>query len=315
MRDDSILCSFVCLCRSAPGRFSHGQHPSCQISWPTDSQVYICLVVQGGGVGIPADRLVLGGLKLLDLLRGQGKVVDLGVLPDPLGRDALRQGDVALVQGPADEHLGLGLAVLVGQLLEHRLAPALAAHQGAVGLDGDAPLLAPLGDVVAGAPGVDLPLADAQHAALARAAPLGLKLLDVLLELVEVVHAVVGDADVADLALLDALDQAAPRLLARLGAAVGGVQEHQVDVVEPSDLEGLVDLGLGVLVGQGPARHLGGEEDLVARGCGRDLADGGTTTGLIFVDSRRVDLLGPGKQGVSEPRARDSLVRGQRTCR
>ena len=83
-----------------------------------------------------------------------------------------------------------------------------------------------LGNVVAGAPGVDLPLADAQHAALARATPLGLELLDVLLELVEVVHAVVGDADAADLALLDALDQAAPCLLACLGATIGGVQEH-----------------------------------------------------------------------------------------
>ena len=248
------------------------------------------LVVEGRDGRVPADRLVLGRLQLLDVLGRQREVVDLSVLLDALGRDALGQWDVALLQGPPDEDLSLGLAVLVGQLLEHRLAPPLAADQGAVGLDGHAPLLAPLCDVVPRAPGVDLPLAHAQHAALARAAPLGLELLDVLLQLVEVVHAVVGHADVADLALLDALDQAAPGVLAGLGAAVGRVQQHQVDVLEPGDLEGLVDLVLGVLVGQGAAGDLGGEEDLVTRDGGCDLADGGTTAGFVLVDGGRVDL-------------------------
>lgn len=248
------------------------------------------LVVQGSGVGIPADRLVLGGFQVLDLLGGQSKVVDLGVLLDPLRGDALWQGNVALLQRPPDQHLGLGLGVLVGQLLQHRLAPALPAHQGAVGLNGNASLLAPLGNVIPGTPRVDFPLAHAQHPALARPSPLSLKLLDVLLELVQVVHAVVGDADVANLALLNALDQATPRLLAGLGATIGGMQQHEVDVVETGDLEGRVDLGLGILIGQGPAGHLGGEEDLVARDCGGYLADGGSTASLILVDSRRVDL-------------------------
>jgi len=53
---------------------------------------------------------------------------------------------------------------------------------------------------------VHLPLTDAQYAAAARPS-LSLERLDVALELIEVVHAVVAHADAAHLPLLDGLDE------------------------------------------------------------------------------------------------------------
>ncbi len=80
-------------------------------------------------------------------------------------------------------------------------------------------LLAPADNVRPLKPRVQLPLAHADDAAAALAAR-ALELADVLLELVEVVHAVVRHADRAHLARLLRLDERAPGAAARLFAAV-----------------------------------------------------------------------------------------------
>ena len=167
------------------------------------------LVLQLADDGVPADRRVFLCFQFSNLRGRQSEVIDLRVGLDARGGRALGQGDEALLQAPADQNLGLGLSVLLGQLLEDRLAPALAADQRAVSLGCDSALGTPLSDVVARAPRVDLPLANAQHATLALAAALGLKLGDVLFQLVQVVHAVVADTNGADLAGLDSLDELA----------------------------------------------------------------------------------------------------------
>jgi len=113
---------------------------------------------------------------------------------------------------------------------------------------------------------VHLPLPDGDDAALALAAALGLELADVRLELVEMVHAVVGHADGAHLARLDGLDERPPRALAVLGPAVRRVDEHQVEVVEPRLGERRVHELVRVVVPERELahRHLCGEEDVGA---------------------------------------------------
>ncbi len=54
---------------------------------------------------------------------------------------------------------------------------------------------------------MDLPLADAQHATLALAATLGFELSNVLLQLVQVMNAVVADADGSHFSGLHGLDK------------------------------------------------------------------------------------------------------------
>ena len=77
---------------------------------------------------------------------------------------------------------------------------------------------------------MQFPLAHAQHAAgVWLTAVLG---FDVTLQLVEMVHAVVGHADGADLAGLLGLDEGTPGAEACFVAAVGGVDEVEIDVGE-----------------------------------------------------------------------------------
>lgn len=214
---------------------------------------------------IPADRRILLRLQLGHIFRGELKIIQRRILLDPRRRDALGQRDEAFLQAPPEQDLSLGLAVLLGQLHQCLLAPALALHDRRIGLAGDIPLREPLDDVVARAPRVDLVLADGDDAAVA---PLGLELGDVLLELVKVVDAVVADADGAELALLDRLDEGLPGALARRRAAVGRVEEHQVHVLDAGGLEALLDLGFRALVPAGlddAGGDFGGEEDLGAR--------------------------------------------------
>lgn len=54
---------------------------------------------------------------------------------------------------------------------------------------------------------MNLPLANAQDTALALAAPFSLEFGNVLLEFIEVVHAVIADADGPDLASFYSLDE------------------------------------------------------------------------------------------------------------
>lgn len=122
------------------------------------------------------------------------------------------------------------------------------------------------------------------------------------------VHAIVAHADGPDFSLLDALDEALPGGFAHGRAAVGGVEEHEVDVVETRDLEGLVDLFLGGFIGEGAAGDFGGEEDLVAGDLGADLADGGAAAGFVLVNGCRVDLFRKVKYQSVPLQSRDSTA-------
>jgi len=104
---------------------------------------------------------------------------------------------------------------------------SLAAHQRAVGLDHHVAGAAPRHDVLAGEPGVDLPLADGEDAAGTGAVG-AFEVLDVRFELVEVVEAVVGDAEGADEAGFLGGDEHVPGFEAGGAAAVGGVDQVEV---------------------------------------------------------------------------------------
>lgn len=110
------------------------------------------------------------------------------------------------------------------------------------------------------------------------------------LQFIEVVHAVVGHADGAHLAGLDALDEGLPGALAVGAAAVGRVDEDEVEVVEFGLLEGDVDLCVGVVVGEGMGARedLGGEEDGGAGDVGG--GDAGGAGALVAVGGGGVDL-------------------------
>lgn len=146
--------------------------------------------------------------------------------------------------------------MLLGQGLEDRFLGTLPSDDGTVGLDHDVSSLGPLDDVVTGQPRVYLPLADVDRAPDAGG-------LYVVLELVQVVDAVVGDADGADPALLLGLGEGPPGAAPGLLPAVGGVDQVQVDVVEARLEEGRLDGFLGLLVAHGPRRDFAREEDLL----------------------------------------------------
>ena len=65
------------------------------------------------------------------ILLGNGKVVDLGILPDARRGHGFGQGDDIPLEAPADADLGHGLAVLGGQLCQEGVVQQSAAAQGA----------------------------------------------------------------------------------------------------------------------------------------------------------------------------------------
>jgi len=79
-------------------------------------------------------------------------------------------------------------------------------------------------------------------------AALGLELLDVDLELVEVLDPVVADADAADFAFVDGLDESLPRALSPIGATIWAMKEDEINVFEPEFLQRGCDGFLGSLV-------------------------------------------------------------------
>lgn len=199
-----------------------------------------------------------GKLQALHVVGIELKIINFGILIDARRGHALGQGDIALLQTPPQQDLGPGLSVFLAQGLQNLFVGALTADDGAVGLEGDVALLAPLDDVVAGQPGVDLPLADVDGAAVAGR-------LDVLLELVEVVDAVVGHADGPDAAGLLRLNQRLPRAQPPFLAPVRRVDQIQVDVAQARLGERRLDRLLCVLVPHRLGRHFAREEDLRPR--------------------------------------------------
>ena len=172
---------------------------------------------------IPTTRLIRPlPLQPRHLVRTQLEIKDRSILLDACRRHALGQGHKPLLQTPSQQHLGPRLAVSIRDLVQDRVVGPLTPHERTVRLHDDAPGPTPVDDVVARQPGVQLPLADGDCAAGAGTV-LGLEGLDVGLELGEVMDAVVGDAEGADLARLLGGDQSVPGAEACGAAAVRGV--------------------------------------------------------------------------------------------
>lgn len=107
--------------------------------------------------------------------------------------------------------------MLLGQVLQDRLVHARGLDERRVGLDDDVALSQPLDHVLSGAPGVNLVLANIDLTTDST--------VDVRLELVQVLDAVVGDTDGADLSGLLRLQESSPGALAVLLRAARGVDE------------------------------------------------------------------------------------------
>lgn len=111
--------------------------------------------------GIPsAGSIRVWKVQALHILGIELEIVDLGVLVDAGGRDALGQRDITLLQTPSQQDLSPRFTVFLAQRRQDLFVGPLAAHNGTVGLDDDVSLLRPLDDVVTRQPRVDLPLTD-----------------------------------------------------------------------------------------------------------------------------------------------------------
>lgn len=77
-----------------------------------------------------------------------------GIVLDPLGVVALGEGHPALLQAVSDQDVAALDAVLVCDAAQRRVVGLLVAHEGAVGLDDDAVLVAVLDDFALLSPGM-----------------------------------------------------------------------------------------------------------------------------------------------------------------
>lgn len=131
-------------------------------------------------------------------------------------------GSSHFLQTPPHQHLRRRLPILSHQRLQGFLLKSLAPHKRTVSLDNYSPLLAPLNNVGPCKPRMQFPLPNADLSALALAV-LPLELLDVRLQLVEMVNAIVGDADGTDKSGAFCFDKSEPCAIADSGAAVGAM--------------------------------------------------------------------------------------------
>lgn len=212
------------------------------------------------------------GIDLGHVLVSQRKVEQVDVLSDVRRRLRARDHDVSLLDMPTQQHLGGGLAVLLGEFLDEGLGHdrvVAASAQRVPRLQRDVVLLEEFLELRLREVGVALDLVDRGD---------NLALVEDALRLGNVE---VRQADRANLAfLMRLLEDAVPR-----DRVAGGlVQDHQVDVVRAQALERLVDGG-GTFEERRPELRL--EEDLLARlrGCAHSAPDGA----LVHVDVRRVD--------------------------
>ena len=193
---------------------------------------------------IPRARGIFPRLKHLHLLLRQPEIEDIGILLDPRRRNRLRKrhkplgylsaissshryitqstAKPHLLQTPPQQDLRRRLPILLPQPLQHGLLKPLAPHDGAISLDHHPPFPAPPHDIRSRKPGMEFPLPDADFPAFAFPV-LGFQFLDIGFEFVEVVEAVVGDADGADAARLLGFEEGEPGAAAGFFAAVGGV--------------------------------------------------------------------------------------------
>lgn len=114
-----------------------------------------------------------------------------------------------LLQTPPHQYLCWSLPILFTQRLQTFLPKTLTPHERTVSLDDYSPLLAPLYNVGTCKPRLQLPLANTDLSALALAV-LYFKFFDVRLELVEMVNAIIGDADGANESSAFCFDESEP---------------------------------------------------------------------------------------------------------
>ena len=225
------------------------------------------------------------GVDLGHVLVGQRKVEQVDVLSDVRWRLRARDHDVSLLDMPAQQHLGGGLAVFLGEFLDEGLG-----H-----------------DRVVAAPAQRVPRLQRDVVLRQERLELGLREVGVALDLVDrgdnlalvedalrLGHVEVRQANRANLAfLVRLLEDAVPRD----GVSRGLVQDHQIDVVRAQALQRLVDGG-GALKERRPQLRL--EENLLAplRGRAHSAPDGS----LVHVHVRRVDECVAVVQRVSDRR-------------
>ena len=83
---------------------------------------HVCQEARQGLVGVLEERLPLvEGIDLGHVLVGQRKVEQVDVLSDVRRRLRARDHDVSLLDAPTQQHLGGGLAVLLGEALDEGL--------------------------------------------------------------------------------------------------------------------------------------------------------------------------------------------------
>ena len=212
------------------------------------------------------------GIDLGHVLVGQREIEQVDVLSDVRWRLRARDHDVSLLDMPAQQHLGGGLAVLLGEFLDEGLGHdrvVAASAQRIPRLQCDVVLLQERLELRLWEVGVALDLVDCGD---------NLALVEDALRLGDVE---VLQADRANLAfLVRLLEDAVPRDSIPRGL----VQDHQIDVVRAQTLERLVDGG-GAFEERRPELRL--EEDLIARLRGR--AHSAPDGALVHVDVRRVD--------------------------
>ena len=178
-------------------------------------------------------------MQQVHVLRRQFEVVDVGVLLNPRVCHGLGQrhkplqnesinkpctvvGGSHLLQTPPHQNLRRCLSILLHQRLQSLLLESLASHKRTVGFDDHALLLAPLDNVGPRKPRMQFPLPDTDLSTLTLSM-LSFEFFDVRLQLVEMMNAVVGDADGADESGAFCFDKSEPGAIAGCGAAVWGM--------------------------------------------------------------------------------------------
>lgn len=116
-----------------------------------------------------------------------------------------QNGSKYLLQAPSEQDLTSGLPVLLHQWLQNRFIGPLIPHNWTIRLDYHPSLLAPFHNVRSSEPWMHFPLPNTDLASFAFTL-LAFELLDIGFKLVEMMNAVVRDADGADLAGLLGFD-------------------------------------------------------------------------------------------------------------
>ena len=180
------------------------------------------------------------------------EVEDRDVVADARGCDRLRNYDQALVEVPADHHLGRRFAVLLRDGANRGVVDELAAAERAPALDGDAVFLVEGALVALLEARMQFDLVDRRcHAGLA----------DDALEVVEVE---VRHADGVDAAFSLQFDQRLPRFDVVPARGRRPVDQEKVELVDAELAHGVVERHQRIVAAMRAVTELAGDEDLAA---------------------------------------------------